>query len=79
MPFESGESTRSKSSSAPRAEASAFRVGGHLLHLSSLDGRWSVTLDSVVSQRWYTTPADAWEAGVREADRLDRLGSRQGE
>jgi hypothetical protein len=46
-------------------------VGAHLLLLSCAEGRWTVTVDSVAFETWYTSEAEAWEAGVREADRLD--------
>jgi hypothetical protein len=31
-----------------------------------------VILDSAAFDHWYASDAAAWEAGVREADRLDR-------
>jgi hypothetical protein len=54
----------------------AFRAGRHFLRLSLSEGRWTVTVDDVAHQTWYMSRAAAWEAGVREADRLDRVGSR---
>jgi hypothetical protein len=59
----------------PQPDPGAFRIGGHLLRLARRDGRWTVTIDSVAFDRWFTTPAAAWEAGVREVDRLDRPGA----
>jgi hypothetical protein len=52
--------------------SSLFEVGNHALRLTCSEGRWTVTIDSVVFARWYLSQAAAWEAGVREADRLDR-------
>jgi hypothetical protein len=53
------------------ARSCSFQVGAHLLLLSCAEGRWTVTVDSVAFETWYTSEAEAWEAGVREADRLD--------
>ena len=58
------------------SSASDFQVGMHIVQLSCCEGRWSVTVDTVPFEKWYTSEAAAWEAGVREADRLDRLGKR---
>jgi hypothetical protein len=52
---------------------SSYEVGGHLIHLSGFEGRWSVTVDKAAHHTSFATRAEAWEAGVREADRLDRL------
>lgn len=49
-----------------------FNVGTHLLRLSCWKGRWTVIVDAAAVDRSYPSEADAWEAGVREADRLDR-------
>ena len=38
-------------------------------------GRWIVAVDGVPLSGWYATRADAWTAGVTEADRLDRTAS----
>ncbi len=43
--------------------------------ISRVGGRWTLTVDDVAFDRWYVTQAAAWEAGVREADRLDALGT----
>lgn len=53
----------------------SYRVGAHLVRLSCAGGRWSVRVDDVAFERWYTNQAGAWEAGVREADRLDRASA----
>ena len=50
----------------------SYGVGTHKVWLSCAAGRWSVRLDEVTLERWYTTQTEAWEAGVRAADRIDR-------
>ncbi len=53
-----------------------FIVGDHTLVLvMAMEGRWTVTVDSRLLDSSYGTEADAWEAGVRDAARLDRLKS----
>jgi hypothetical protein len=37
------------------------------------DGRWYVAVDDVELSIWHKVQADAWTAGVTEADRRDRL------
>ena len=50
-----------------------FQVGRHLVKISqSVEQRWAVAVDDVALPHWYRTQAEAWEAGVREADRVDR-------
>jgi len=50
----------------------AFRVGSREVRLWMLEGRWYVSVDGVQLSIWHKTQADAWTAGVTEADRLDR-------
>jgi hypothetical protein len=51
-----------------------FQVGKHVLRLLKLmEGRWSVAVDEAALTGGFRTQAEAWEAGVREADRLDRI------
>jgi hypothetical protein len=50
----------------------AFQVGIHLVQVSCAAGRWTASLDGVLFEQWFTSQADAWEAAVRAADRLDR-------
>lgn len=52
-----------------------FHVGKHLVRLSGRPGVWSADVDGAALAHSYSTQAEAWEAGVREADRLDRLGT----
>lgn len=50
-----------------------FQVGAHVLRVSKLrEGRWTCTVDEGEPSGSFMTQAEAWEAGVREADRLDR-------
>jgi len=52
----------------------SFQVGAHLVGLSPSEGRWTVTVDGAPLEAWHESAAAAWEAGVREADRIDRVG-----
>lgn len=49
-----------------------FVVGAHTLVVSKVnERRWTVTVDTRPIDASYDTQADAWEAGVREAHRID--------
>jgi len=48
-----------------------FEVGGHQVTVEGLVGAWRVSVDGRELPDGYRTRADAWEAGVREVDRLD--------
>lgn len=51
-----------------------FRVGDHTLVVAKVqEGRWTVAVDGPKLDASFTTQADAWEAGVREAHRIDGL------
>jgi hypothetical protein len=51
-----------------------FEVGEHkLLVVKVHEGRWTVAVDGAPIDATFGTQADAWEAGVREADRLSRV------
>jgi hypothetical protein len=53
--------------------ATTFTVGRHAVKVSrSALGRWTATVDDGPPSNTFDTQVDAWEAGVREADRLDR-------
>jgi hypothetical protein len=57
--------------------ATSFEVGRHVVRVTKvMEGRWSVTVDGGALDSSYRTQADAWEAGVRESDRLDKLAPR---
>ncbi len=66
---------RSRDGNSPPAIPTRYRVGSHLVQVSKMEGRWAVAVDEVALSNWFMTQAEAWEAGVREADRLDRLGA----
>lgn len=48
-----------------------YQAWKHQVRLSSTSGRWAVAVDETTLPGWFVTPADAWAAGVREADRLE--------
>lgn len=51
-----------------------FDAGGHQLVVAKvMEGRWTVTVDGRLLDASFQTQAEAWEAGVREAYRLDGL------
>jgi hypothetical protein len=51
-----------------------FAVGPHTVTVSiSMDWRWSVSVDGAALPSTFESQVEAWEAGVREADRKDRL------
>ncbi|HEX9244260.1 MAG TPA: hypothetical protein VF875_17585 [Anaeromyxobacter sp.] len=51
-----------------------FVVGTHAIVLAKAPGseRWTLTLDGTLSSVTFQTEVEAWEAGVRGADQLDR-------
>jgi hypothetical protein len=66
-----------KNSNVPAASPAklpvSFQAGRHVVRVTKvMQGRWSMALDDGEPVGSYATEADAWEAGVREADRLDR-------
>ncbi|MBI5069107.1 MAG: hypothetical protein HZB56_12795 [Deltaproteobacteria bacterium] len=56
----------------PVAPPITFEVGKHRVRVGGQPGTWQVSVDERSLDRTYATAADAWEAGVREADRQDR-------
>jgi len=50
----------------------SYQVGKHVVRVSNANGRWAVTVDDAELSRWFVNQAEAWAAGVQEADRLDR-------
>ncbi len=65
-------STTAAASTAP-VVASSFHVGAHVIRVTKImEGRWTFAIDEQASSGSYATQAEAWEAGVRDADRLDR-------
>ncbi len=61
--------------SAPARIPVTFHVGKHLVRLHGRPGVWNVEVDGTAWPSSYSTEAEAWEVGVREADRLDRLSA----
>ncbi len=51
----------------------SYQVGNHVVRVSNANGRWAVAVDDAALSRWFMNQAEAWAAGVQEADRLDRL------
>jgi hypothetical protein len=52
-----------------------FRVGGHRVKVWVLNGRWMVAVDDNQLPAWHVEQAEAWAAGVREVDRLERAAA----
>jgi len=52
-----------------------YQVAAHRLLLRGRPGIWNVDVDESSLPMSYATQAEAWEAGVREADRRDRLAA----
>ena len=53
-----------------------YRVGAHVLSIVFVaEGRWTVRVDDGEPSRTYPTQVEAWEAGVRTADEMDRQPS----
>jgi hypothetical protein len=62
---------RTQRSALPTSPPVSFQVRAHALRVSCHDRRWEVSVDDVALAQWYLSQVAAWEAGVREADRLD--------
>jgi hypothetical protein len=58
-------------STLPDLPPAKFVVGTHEVRVGVAHERWTVALDGVLLPGWYATQADAWAAGVAEADRAD--------
>jgi hypothetical protein len=51
-----------------------FAVGEHTIVVTKVrERRWTIDVDGRLLDASFATGADAWEAGVREAFRLDTL------
>ncbi|MBS1108330.1 MAG: hypothetical protein H6Q88_322 [Anaeromyxobacteraceae bacterium] len=46
-------------------------VRRHSIVLTSMDGRWTATVDGVRIDQWYVSSADAWTAAVGASERFD--------
>jgi len=56
-----------------RSIPTTFQVGNHTLKVWRLhEGRWTASVDEGPLANSFETQVEAWEAGVREADRRDR-------
>jgi hypothetical protein len=55
----------------------AFEVSGHQVLLTEENGAWHVSVDQAADPRRFESAAEAWAAGVGEADRLDRAAHNQ--
>jgi hypothetical protein len=54
-----------------------FQAGEHTLRIAlAQDWRWTVTVDEARIEGSFMTQVEAWEAGVREAARLDQAPPR---
>ena len=49
-----------------------YQVGVHTLEVTAGHNRWVAAVDGVIIERWFTSLADAWTAGVTEAIGLDK-------
>jgi hypothetical protein len=54
-----------------------YQVWEHAVQVSAVNGRWTVAVDETMFEKWFMTEAEAWEAGVREADRLELSAARR--
>lgn len=59
------------------ARPTAFLVGDHSLLLAEdvKTWRWTATMDGRLLEETFQSQAEAWEAGVREAARVDEASS----
>jgi hypothetical protein len=71
--------SRAEELTAALERARVFRVREHALNLArGADGRWTVSVDGGPVPGTFRTQADAWEAGVRAVDALDRMNAAPG-
>ena len=68
-----GSTSGPRSIAHPASVPSCFEAGTHTIRIVKvMEGRWTVAVDDFACPASYATQAEAWEAGVREADRRDR-------
>lgn len=48
-----------------------YQAWDHTVQIAVVNGRWTVAVDEMLFEKWFMSEAEAWEAGVREADRLE--------
>lgn len=60
------------------ARPTTFLVGDHALVLGEIatTWRWTATMDGRLLEGTFRSQAEAWEAGVREAERVDAANQR---
>lgn len=56
---------------ARRNAKTAYAVGRHTVEITGDEGRWTAAVDGEPLDDWFTSPPDAWAAGVLEADGKD--------
>jgi hypothetical protein len=54
-------------------ETRTYTIGRFLLVLTQVTAGWRASLDGVTLDGHFPTQAEAWAAGVREADGRDRM------
>lgn len=59
---------------ARRNVTTRYLVDAHVIDVSGRSGRWNVSVDAIPLDASFASTADAWTAGVVEADRRDRAG-----
>jgi hypothetical protein len=50
-------------------------VRRHTIVLTSMDGRWTATVDGIQIDHWYVSSADAWTAAVGASERFDGIAA----
>jgi hypothetical protein len=53
-------------------EVHRYEVGRHLVRLTQERDGWAVSVDGLVHGQRYASAAEAWSAGLRTAEALDR-------
>jgi hypothetical protein len=56
---------------ARRNAKTAYVLGNHSVEIVGNKGRWTTTVDGEPLENWFGSSADAWTAGVLEADSQD--------
>jgi hypothetical protein len=52
-----------------------YDIGHHLVRVWEVDAAWAASVDGLQVQAQYRSAAAAWEAGVAQAERLDRFAA----
>lgn len=56
---------------ARRNAKTVYALVNHSIEIVGNKGRWTATVDGQPLENWFGCPADAWAAGVLEADGRD--------